>query len=100
MLLKSVSIIVGLLFITPIAHAEDGKFVYNKICYYCHDDGLVGSPMIGDTAEWAKRRQKGIDLLYLNTFVGTGQMMERQARQGFTDIDIKNAVDYLIEQGK
>lgn len=100
MILKSVSILVGLAFFTPIAQAEDGKFVYNKICYYCHDDGLVGAPMIGDAADWAKRRQKGMELLYRNTFIGTGHMMERRKRQGFTDADIKSAVDYLIDPDK
>ncbi|MDP7599774.1 MAG: hypothetical protein QF605_00170 [Rhodospirillales bacterium] len=49
------------------AKAEEGKVVYNKIRYFCHDVGLVGSPEIGDTEEWLKRRNKGLEKLYQNT---------------------------------
>tara|TARA_B100001964_G_scaffold78317_1_gene88603 strand:- start:1432 stop:1641 length:210 start_codon:yes stop_codon:yes gene_type:complete len=49
------------------AKAEEGKVVYNKICYFCHDVGLVGSPEIGDAEEWLRRCNKGLEKLYQNT---------------------------------
>ena len=49
------------------AKAEEGKVVYNKICYFCHDVGLIGSPEIGDAEEWLRRHNKGLEKLYQNT---------------------------------
>jgi len=89
-----------LTWLIPIAKAEDGKVVYNKICYFCHDVGLVGSPEIGDTEEWLRRRDKGLEMLYHNTLTGTGHMMERLYRRGYNEADIKNAVDYLLKQSE
>ena len=100
MTLKLLAVLVGMAFLASTSQAADGKFVYNKICYYCHDDGLVGAPMLGDVVEGSMRRQKGMELLYRNTFIGTGHMMERRKRQDFSDSDIKNAVDYLINPDK
>lgn len=93
-------LIVFLALFTSASRAEDGETVYFKICYYCHEDNLVGAPKIGDVGEWNKRRKKKIEELYWNTLYGTGHMMERMDRQGYNDADIKRAVDYLLGQSK
>ena len=95
-----IGIISVFVLLTSSSKAENGKNVYYTMCYFCHDDGLVGSPIIGDAEEWDKRRKKGLEKLYQNTLSGTGHMMERLDRRGFNKTDIKNAVDYLLEQSK
>ncbi|NQU59163.1 MAG: c-type cytochrome [Rhodospirillales bacterium] len=94
-----ISVLFSALFASS-SRAEDGKIVYFKICYYCHEDNLVGAPLIGDVGEWNKRRTKGIEKLYWNTLHGTGHMIERMDRQGYNEANIKRAVDYLLEQSK
>ena len=94
-----ISVFIMVLF-TSLVQAEEGKTVYNKICYYCHEDNLVGAPKIGDADAWDERRKKGIPALYYNVLFGAGHMMERLDRQGYNEADIKRAVDYLLGQSE
>lgn len=74
--------------------------VYAQICAICHDDGTVGAPIKGDRAAWAPRIAKGREALYDSTLKGLGHMLPRQNRRGYAEIEIKGAVDYLIDQAR
>lgn len=79
---------------------KDGKTVYKKICSFCHEDGLLGSPLFADPNVWRPRQAKGRRVLYENTLRGKGHMSPRIDREGYTESDIKAAVDYLIERSR
>jgi len=93
-------LVVFLSLFPPPAQADDGETVYNTICYYCHDDGLIGAPKIGDIEDWAERQKKGQAELFHNTLKGTGHMMGRLHRVGYTKTEILNALKYLLEHSK
>lgn len=80
--------------------AADGVTVYKQICSFCHDDGTVGAPKIGDREAWKPRIGKGMDALYQNALTGKGHMPPRKERRGFSDDEIKSAVDYLIRHSR
>jgi cytochrome c5 len=82
------------------ARAADGATVYKQVCSFCHDDGTVGAPKIGDRDAWKPRIGKGMDALYHNALTGKGHMPPRKERRGFSDDEIKSAVDYLIQHSR
>ena len=80
------------------AGAADAAKVYSEICAFCHDDGTVGAPVKGDRAAWAPRIARGKPALYDSTLQGLGHMLPRQNRRGYGEAEIRDAVDYLLEQ--
>jgi cytochrome c5 len=48
--------------------------VYDRSCRSCHTIAATGSPLTGDTAAWAPRMEKGIDVLLDNVVSGFGGM--------------------------
>ena len=95
---KFILIVVALMLVVGEVWAADGKTVYGKICHFCHEDGILGSPMIGNRIEWKERYEKGIENLYQSAINGIGHMSERKGRRNFNEADIKRAVDYLLKE--
>ena len=48
--------------------------VYNRSCRSCHTIAATGAPLTGDTAAWAPRMNKGINVLVDNVVSGYGGM--------------------------
>lgn len=48
--------------------------IYNRSCRSCHTVAATRSPLTGDTAAWAIREQKGMDVLVNNVIRGIGGM--------------------------
>ena len=44
-----------------VAHAADGKAVYDKTCVACHASGVANAPKLGDKAAWAPRIKTGFN---------------------------------------
>lgn len=79
---------------------RDAKSVYTKTCSFCHDDGLLGAPIIGDKKAWAEILTNGRNSMYEEVLDGTGHMPARRNRRGYSDEDLKRAVDYLINNSR
>ena len=83
-----------------------GESVYNGLCVNCHGIAALAAmiPQTGDTAAWAARIDKGIDILYGNAINGyTGELGMMPAKGGnpaLSDEEVKAAVDYIISQVK
>ena len=77
--------------------ARPGDMLYKAICSTCHDTGLLGSPKVGDAAAWASRIGKGKDTLYNHAINGFNAMPARGGAD-ISDDEVRNAVDYMIEQ--
>jgi cytochrome c5 len=73
-----------------------GKHVYDKACVVCHQEGILGAPVIGDKKNWTQRALKGNAVLYKNAIDGFNQMPYRGGCMTCTDDDIKAGVDYLL----
>lgn len=77
--------------------AQSGKDIYNKTCVVCHATGIAGAPRFGNAADWAPRMNGGIARLYSSALQGTPKgMPAKGGNPGYSDAEVKSAVDYLI----
>jgi cytochrome c5 len=82
------------------AAAADGKAVYDKVCFACHQVSVAGSPKLGDKAAWAPRLQTGTDAMVQSVIKGKGAMPPKAGNPALTDAEIRAAVDFMVSQSK
>jgi len=80
--------------------AADGKAVYDKVCFACHQQSVAGSPRIGDKAAWGPRIKSGMDALLQSVAKGKGAMPPRGGNPSLSDAEIRAAVDFMVGQSK
>ncbi len=77
---------------------RSGKEVVEAACASCHAAGAQGAPRIGDQQAWSKRAAKGLSGLTQNALKGIRQMPPHGANFKLTDLDIKRAIAYMVNQ--
>jgi cytochrome c len=77
-----------------------GKKVYDKSCSLCHGTDAMGAPDVGNKAAWAKVMEQGIDAVYHNAINGKNGMPPKGGAMDLSDDEIKQVVDYMIEESK
>ena len=87
----------------PVAAGMTGPQVYNSACLACHATGAGGAPVVGDAAQWVDRLAQGADVLYdhaINGFDGDAMtpMLPKGGRMDLSDQEVRDAVDYMIEE--
>jgi cytochrome c5 len=80
--------------------AADGKAVYDKVCFACHQVSVANSPKLGDKAAWAPRIQTGLDSLMQSVIKGKGAMPPKAGNPALNDAEIRAAVDFMVSQSK
>ena len=86
------------------AHAADaqrarsGKQVVDEACIKCHGTGERGAPRIGDSKAWQSRASRGLSALNLSALKGIRNMPPHGARFDLTDLEIKRAITYMVNQ--
>lgn len=80
------------------ASAADGKAVFDKICFGCHN--LMSPKLTGEMANWEPRLKQGNDALVVSVTKGKGAMPPKAGNASLTDADIKAAVEYMVTQIK
>lgn len=84
--------------------AAAGKAVYEASCASCHKTGMMGAPKTGDKAAWAPRIGQGIDLMVAKSIKGfkgpKGMMPAKGGNTKLTDVQVGNAVAYLVSVSK
>jgi cytochrome c5 len=75
-----------------------GKVVFQTACFSCHGTGFYGAPVIGDTRNWDERLAKGKAALLESTLEGMNSMPARGGCVDCSDVEIRQAVHYLIER--
>lgn len=90
-----------------LAQADEvsrGEQVFKGACIVCHGAGVAGAPKIGDKSAWGPRIAKGVATLQqhaLNGFQGqSGFMPAKGGRMDLSDEDVKQAVAYMMAQGR
>jgi cytochrome c5 len=85
-------------------NAAAGKAVYDANCATCHKDGIMGAPKTGDKAGWAPRIAQGMDVLVSKSNKGyqgkKGMMPAKGGNAKLTDVQVGNAVAYMVGQSK
>lgn len=82
------------------AAAGDGKTVYDQTCTACHAAGVAGAPKLGDKGAWAPRIATGMDALVKSVIVGKNAMPPKGGNAALTDVQVKAAVAYMVDQSK
>ena len=71
-------------------------------CAACHDAGVAGAPVTGDTAAWSDRIAQGLDTLYKHAIEGfqgsVGYMPAKGGNVALSDDSVKAAVDFMVEK--
>jgi cytochrome c5 len=75
-----------------------GKEVVEAVCAQCHASGAKGAPKIGDKQAWSKRTSRGLSGLTNNALKGIRQMPSHGGNQKLSDMEIKRAVAYMVNQ--
>lgn len=79
---------------------RDGKTIFEGVCHTCHAAGLLGAPKFGDKADWAPRIAKGINTLHDHALHGFNAMPAKGGNADLLDVEVTNAVDYMVENSK
>ena len=82
------------------AGPADGKAVYDKVCFACHQQSVAGSPKLGDKDAWAPRLKQGTDVLVQSVLKGKGAMPPRAGNPSLSDAEARAAVDFMVSQSK
>ena len=75
-----------------------GKQVVDTTCARCHATGVDGAPRIGDAAAWKARTGQGLTSLSQHALTGIRKMPSHGGNPGLSDIDIKRAITYMVNQ--
>ena len=82
----------------------DGKATYDSACFACHATGAAGAPKFGDTAAWAPRIAKGMDMLKEHAIKGfkgdSGFMPAKGGRADLSDDAVAAAVEYMASNSQ
>ena len=78
----------------------DGKAVYDKVCFACHQQSVAGSPRLGDKEAWAPRIKQGIPTLVQSVLKGKGAMPPRAGNPALTEAEAGAAVEFMVGQSK
>lgn len=79
---------------------RDGQTIFEGVCHTCHAAGLLGAPKFGDKADWAPRIAKGINTLHDHALHGFNAMPAKGGNADLLDVEVTNAVDYMVENSK
>jgi len=82
------------------AAVVDGKTVYDKVCFACHQQSVAGSPKLGDKAAWAPRVKTGQDAMVQAVIKGKGAMPPKAGNPSLSDAEIRAAVEFMVSQSK
>ncbi len=81
---------------------EDGEAVYDNTCAICHDSGVAGAPVLGETEDWAERIEQGLDTLIEHAIQGftgaSGVMPAKGGNATLSDNAITVAVEFMVDQ--
>lgn len=80
------------------APERSGRQVVEEQCIVCHGAGLDGAPRIGDAKAWARRATRGLSSLTDNALAGVRRMPPHGGKLSLTDLEIKRAIAYMVNQ--
>ena len=77
--------------------AVDGASAYKDYCAGCHETGMLGAPIVGDTSEWAGRSQLWDAVLFDHALTGYLEMPARGGRMDLSDELVKAAAEHMLQ---
>src|SRR6187431_2816605 len=77
---------------------RSGKQIVDEVCMKCHGTGEQGAPKIGDQKAWGTRSKRGLSGLTQSAIKGIRKMPSHGGRLDLTDLELKRAVTYMVNQ--
>lgn len=79
---------------------RSGADIYAFRCAGCHAKTTQGAPMPSDAFEWRRRARQGMEVLMEHTINGylNGLMPPRGGCENCTDVELKSAVLFILQQ--
>lgn len=75
---------------------EDGLRVYIAACARCHDSGVDGAPITGQTKQWSDRSQLWEAVLFEHANEGYLRMPGKGGNQALSGYDVNAAAEYML----
>jgi len=79
-------------------HTINPEQLVQEHCVKCHGPGLDGAPRMDDFSAWKPRLQAGVDALVRSSIAGHKAMPSRAGLSALSDVDMRDAVTYLLVQ--
>ncbi|MFW2177293.1 MULTISPECIES: c-type cytochrome [unclassified Moraxella] len=79
---------------------REGKMIYEGVCQTCHGAGLLGAPKYGNKGDWSARIGKGTATLHQHALQGFNAMPAKGGKTDLLDVEVTNAVDYMVNSAK
>ncbi|MFZ6754563.1 c-type cytochrome [Undibacterium sp. Dicai25W] len=83
-----------------IPQGRSGATIFTLMCAECHVTGISGAPKVSDKAAWAVRLKQTPDTLIEHALHGYKLMPARGSCSSCSDLEIKAAVEYMLEKVK
>lgn len=77
--------------------SADGRFLYEKACASCHDQGFNGAPRLLED-DWPYRDVRDADAYTRIAIAGIGTMPARGGQPDMTDEQVRAAVEYMLSE--
>lgn len=74
-----------------------GEQAYNEYCAGCHETGMLGAPVVGDTEDWGTRSQLWDAVLLDHAITGYLEMPAKGGRADVPDDVVKAAAEYMLQ---
>jgi cytochrome c5 len=75
---------------------EDGQEIYNQACARCHDSGLEGAPVTGQTRDWDDRSDLWEAVLFEHAEKGYTTMPARGGDSRLSEYEVNAAAEYML----
>ena len=73
--------------------------IYSNVCSSCHDAGVSGAPVTGDSDAWSARfDDKGLETLFDHAINGFNAMPARGGDSSLSDEQVRKTVAYMLEE--
>ena len=74
-----------------------GEQAYNEYCAGCHETGMLGAPVVGNTEDWGSRSQLWDAVLFDHAITGYLEMPAKGGRNDLSEESVKAAAQYMLE---
>jgi len=74
--------------------------LYEASCSLCHKTDSMGAPAVGDSKAWSEVLKKGFENVVHNAIDGTGGMPPKGGNMDLTNTEIKQIVEFMVENSK
>ncbi len=75
---------------------KEGEAAYKANCAKCHDTGVMGAPLTGNTADWEERSELWEGVLMEHANKGWLKMPAKGGDPSMTEYDVDAAAEYML----